>query len=206
MKRRARPTSEGLAVLGLTVAIGAVGAASGNNLLYLLVGSLIGLWGIEIVLGSWNLRGVDAVRRLPAELVAEGDGSGRIVVRNRRRWMSAVALLVRDLGTQTEVSIDEVDTGSTGGRPAVWRFPRRGAVQLKALEIRSRFPFGWIEQQVTVPAPAELVVYPRASTGVPGARRTRLEAVLATLRDCVRTPVVIGCTRCTGPRRPALAS
>lgn len=164
MRRRARPTSEGLAVLGLTVAIGAVAAASGNNLLYLLVGSLIGLWVIEVVLGSWNLRGIDAFRRLPGELVAEGDGSGRIVVRNPRRWMSSVALLVRDVDTGTEVSVGEVAPGSTGGSPAVWRFVRRGPVRLTALDVRSRFPFGWIEQQVTIPAPAELVVYPRPSS------------------------------------------
>lgn len=159
--RKARPTSEGLAVLGLTVAIGAVAAAAGNNLLYLVVAVLLALWLIELVLGSWNLRSVDAVRRLPAELVAEADGTGRIVVRNRRRWLPAVAVLVQEEGTGTEVTVGEVAASGTTGAPAVWRFGQRGPVRLEALTLTSRFPLGWVRWEVRVPAPADLVVFPR---------------------------------------------
>ena len=51
----------------------------------------------------------------------------------------------------------------------MWRFGRRGLVPLRTLQLKSRFPFGWLERRLVLPAPAEVVVYPRltAATGAP---------------------------------------
>lgn len=155
---------------GLTVAIGAVALASGNNLLYLLWSALLGLWAVEVVLGHANLVAVDAVRQVPAELVAETDAPGRIVVRNHRRWLPALAVEVEDVGAGAAVAVPEVAARGVTGGAAVWRFPARGAARLVALRVRSRFPFGWVEREIEQPAAVDLVVYPRptASSALPG--------------------------------------
>ena len=112
---RARPTSEGLAAGLLTIALMVVALVSGNNLLYLVVGGLVSLWVMELIWGTWNLRGVDAVRRLPDEICADTDAVGRLVVRNRRRWLPVVDVRVLDDGTPAETRVPEIPPGSTAG-------------------------------------------------------------------------------------------
>jgi uncharacterized protein (DUF58 family) len=45
--------------------------------------------------------------------------------------------------------------------PVGWRFDERGPARLGAVEVRSTFPFGLAEHRVVLPAPADLLVYPR---------------------------------------------
>lgn len=162
-QRAARPTPDGLAVLALTAAIGAVALASGNNLLYLLWAVALVLWAAELALGRANLADLSPLRQLPAELVADSDATGRLVIRNHRRWLPAIALEVEDVGAGASVAIAEVVPRGAAGGVAVWRFPDRGPAALRSLRVRSRFPFGWVDRELDVPAPAEIVVYPRSS-------------------------------------------
>jgi uncharacterized protein (DUF58 family) len=150
---------------GLTVALGAVCLASGNNLLYLVVSVLVALWVAELLLGAWNVRGLEASRRLPIEVFADLEAPGRLVLRNRRRWIPAIGLEIVDPGTGASGFVSEVPAGGQGASAVSWRFPHRGVVHLHQLNVVSRFPFGWMRHDRMLAASAELVVYPRPSSG-----------------------------------------
>ena len=73
-------TRLGALSLGLLVPLSYVAAASGNNLLYLLVAMGIVVWCLQLFLGPYNLRGLEVARQLPGELYATRPGAGRLVL------------------------------------------------------------------------------------------------------------------------------
>ena len=94
---RARPTREGAWFLLLIVAVVLAALNTGNNLLYMVLGSLLGALVLNNVLAEWNLRGVRVARRLPDEAWAGRSASGTIQVHNARRFGAAWSLLVREV-------------------------------------------------------------------------------------------------------------
>ncbi len=175
-----RPTREGIALCGLTLAISAVAVASGNNLLYMIVAVLWSLGGLSVAAGQWNLRGLSAVRLLPAELFAGIEANGRIQIRNRRRWMPSMDLEVRDLDTTAHGRCGIVEPGCLVALRVGWRFDRRGQVILRGLRVESTFPFGLTKHQVELPVRADLLVFARPGPASvrqhPGEREGGVEA------------------------------
>ena len=155
-----RPTREGLAVLGLTVAISFVALASQNNLLFMAVSTLWVLCGLSVAVGQWNLRGLSVVRQLPVEFFAGNDAGGRLVLRNRRRWTASASIVVWDLTTTARGLCAVVEPGQVSSLRVRWHFERRGRSQLGTLRLESTFPFGLTRHVVDLSAPADIVVFP----------------------------------------------
>ena len=156
-----QPTREGIATLLLTLAVAVAATITGNNLLYMVLAALLSLLVLSAVLGSWNLRGLEVARMLPAELFADSEGRGRLVLRNRRRWLPSVALSVLELdGAVASAMVGAVPTGEASV-PFGWRFQRRGPAALGRIRISSAFPFGLARRWRDFSLPAELLVYPR---------------------------------------------
>jgi len=169
-----------MALLGLTLPISAVAVASGNNLLYMIVAVLWAVGGLSLAAGQWNLRGLTAVRLLPAELFAGIEANGRIQIRNRRRWMPSLDLEVRDLDTTARGRCEAVEPGEVAALRVGWRFDRRGSIKLRGLRVQSTFPFGLTRHRVDLPIRAEILVYPRPGSAnirqQPGDREGGVEA------------------------------
>ena len=95
-----RPTAAGvwllLVLAGLT--FGAVN--TGNNLVYLVLSTLLGVLVVNNVLAEWNLRGLTVERVLAPELFAQERAEGRFILKNPRRWGAAWLVTVeeRDVG------------------------------------------------------------------------------------------------------------
>ena len=71
-----RPTRDGVvAVVGSSL-LGLVGFLSGNNLLYLVAAPVWAMIVLAVPLGVWNLRGLEVLRSLPAELYAGREAPG----------------------------------------------------------------------------------------------------------------------------------
>lgn len=161
-----RPTRDGVAAGLLALLLAGLAAATGNNLLYLLLAPVLGLIGVSVVLGGWNLRGLEVVRVLPAEAFAGVDASGAYLVRNRRRWLASVGVTVEDAEGGAQSSLDLVRPGDELTLPASWRFGSRGVARLGRVRLGSTFPFGLLARTRVIDLTAEILVYPRPSPGI----------------------------------------
>ncbi len=163
---RVRPTREGwwflLLLLGLTLAA----FNTGNNLLYLVLATLLALLFWQNVLAEWNLRGLRVERRLPGEVFAFEGARGGLVLVNERRHFAAYGVLVQELEQGEAQAVfalvgaqDRVDGGAT------WTFGDRGPQPLGQVRLASDFPFGLFMRWRDLDLPAEVLVFPRRRQG-----------------------------------------
>ncbi|MEN9785172.1 MAG: hypothetical protein RLZZ299_436 [Pseudomonadota bacterium] len=134
---------------------------TGNNLLYVVLGALLAVLLANNLLSEWNLRGVSAVRMLPADLYAALPAHGAWRVENRRRRGTAWLIEVAEVdGSGGEALAVRVPAGGVAEVPGQWRFPRRGHVPLARVRIGSRYPFGLLVRSRDVPLRDDVVVFP----------------------------------------------
>ncbi|MEM7139362.1 MAG: DUF58 domain-containing protein [Myxococcota bacterium] len=169
-KRKFRLTREGRAFLFVTVGVGLAAVNTANNLLYLVLGLLLSLLLVSGVLSDLALWRLRMRRKLPGQVFAEKRAIIEMIAFNDKRWLASV-------------SVEAVDSPEDGGMEparflrippsesaeATYGFvaPRRGLVELGAVRVRTRYPFGLIEKGYTVFLPDEIVVYPALLAAAP---------------------------------------
>lgn len=141
---------------------------TGNNLLYLVLSTMLGLLVISNALAEWNLRGLDVARRLPAEAYAGQAAAGAFELINRRRRGTAWAIHLDELeaGAASGVVV-RVPPGGSAEAPTRWTFGRRGVVRLGRVRVWSTHPFGLVRRYFDIEVPAEMLVYPRPAPALP---------------------------------------
>ncbi len=164
----ARPTAEGawfvLVLLGVLIAA----LNTGNNLLYLVLGTQLALLLVSNALAEWNLRGLSVTRRLPADVFALDPAPGAFIVRNGRRWGASWALHVEELdGAGASAVIPRVAPGESAEGAARWTLPTRGPAALSQVRVWSGWPFGLVKRWRVLLVPAEVLVYPAPGPAVP---------------------------------------
>lgn len=158
--RRLKVTGVGRTYLMVTLGVGIGALNTGNNLLYLLLGLLLGVIVLSGLLSERVLRGLH-VERLGADaLHAREPGAFRWRVSRERGH--AFAIEVR------EVHAELTGCATAGvlspGRAHVLRgqvtAPRRGPVKLEAIDVSTTWPFGLFSKSRRFPASGELLVLP----------------------------------------------
>lgn len=157
---RLRVTRGGALFSAGAVAIGMAAINTGSNLLYLLVGAMMGFIAVSGWLSEGVIWGVE-VKALPPRAVTAGSPA-RVgyEVRNRNRRTPTYAV---------EIVPPEGESAFTPvvrpGHAVVVRtertFPRRGVVPLKEVRVTTSFPFGLFIKERTVRVRGEVVVWPR---------------------------------------------
>ena len=161
-----RPTMAGvwfmLVLLGLTV--GAIN--SGNNLVYIVLATLLAVLIVNNLLAEWNLRALVVRRVLPVELYAGETAEGSFVLHNPKRFGGAWQVRVEEVGEGGAVArFAEVPARAEREEGARWTFPRRGVERLAQVRIVSEFPFGLVRRWRELELPAEVLVYPGPERG-----------------------------------------
>ena len=163
---RVRPTAEGVWFFLLLAGVTFGAVNTGNNLVYLVLGTLLGLLIVSNVLAEWNLRGLAVRRELPPDIHAGEAATGRLVLENPRKRGAAWQVEVEELdGARGRTTVLRCPPGGSAEVPMAWTFARRGATRLGRIRVGSRFPFGLIFRYRDLEAPAELVVWPAAERG-----------------------------------------
>ncbi|MGC8740253.1 MAG: DUF58 domain-containing protein [Candidatus Sumerlaeaceae bacterium] len=168
--RRYRLTASGVATLLLIFVVGYGAISSGTNLVYYLFAFLIAAFLTHGIASPRNLDRLQVRRKLPRRLVAGSKAEIHVEIENRRRWWGAHALVIEDVAVRKD-SRAVVGSCSCLHIPARGKsissysavhsfFRRRGLVTFRHIVLRSRFPFGFIERSLEVPAPAELLILP----------------------------------------------
>ncbi len=94
--RKLRFTRDGRWFVGMTIMVGVGAINTGNNLLYLMLGMMLGLIIVSGILSERVLRKVD-VRRLPAgDLFAGRTSRLNFEVTNGKRWLSSFSIAVAE--------------------------------------------------------------------------------------------------------------
>lgn len=162
--RHLRITREGKYYTGITFGVGLVAVNTGNNLLYLLLGTLLALIVVSGILSELSLRHLRVARRLPRRAQVGRPHVVEIEVRNDKRRVPSYAIEVEDLRIHQsadkrcfflKVSPESVQVAAYRRTPA-----RRGLERHSGFRVATRFPFGFFEKSMEVQFASELVIYP----------------------------------------------
>lgn len=162
--RKLRPTRVGwFFVLGV-LSIGAAAVNTGNNLLYFVLGMLLGAIVVSGILSERNLNGLLVERSAPGNVTAGVPALLAYVVTARRSWLPILSLHLQDLPVEKGVSpavFVRVDPGQTRRRAYERTFSHRGVHRLDDFEMATTFPFGLFRKSRRLEAAAEIRVRPR---------------------------------------------
>ncbi len=180
-------TREGWAFVALIFVLAIAGLNTGNNLLYLVLASFLAAILMSGVLSLAVLTGVDLEVLLPAHVFARRPVPARIRLENRKRWVPSFSITFSGSTEKTprkkrpsrskksepaappepdrrilqqSLYFPFLPAGRSLTRSVELRFPRRGLYREDGFVLSTRFPFGFLEKRLRLPASHNLWVYP----------------------------------------------
>lgn len=164
--RRIRFTGAGVVFTVGAVAVGLAAVNTGNNLLYLLLGAMLGV----VVLSGWlseqTIRALDVTRRVPAGTPVGKEARIRYVVHNRKRHLPSMALEIGEEALPARAFLARIPAGERREGVAANRFVRRGVYPLSSVTLSTTYPFGLFLKARDIDVRGELVIWPRTDRRV----------------------------------------
>ncbi|HEV2147361.1 MAG TPA: hypothetical protein VGR37_08150, partial [Longimicrobiaceae bacterium] len=159
--RRLRFTRPGWIVTVGSLVLGVAAIGTGNNLLYLLLGAVLGF----IVLSGWmseqTLRALHVRRRVGAGATAGEPARIAYEVANRKRRLPSFAVEVGEAELPGRGWIAALAAGEQGTVRAEHTWERRGVYPLRTVVLATAFPFGLFRKERDLELPGETTVWPR---------------------------------------------
>jgi len=171
-----RLTREGLVYLGGVFVVAVAALNTGNNLLFMILASLLAGVLISGFLSRLVLSGVDVRLELPEHIFAGRPIMAIAELHNTKQTMPSFSvLLVSEDNQKTKkqtatkaapnilarpVYFPHVPHQQTGRQSVELTFPRRGIYRQDALGLRTKFPFGFLQKTRRVDSEIEALVYP----------------------------------------------
>ncbi|MHB8834762.1 MAG: DUF58 domain-containing protein [Candidatus Methylomirabilia bacterium] len=159
-KLHIRLTATGGVAISLVLAAGIVAVNSGNNLLFLVVASLLAAIALSGLLGHHNLRRVGLRLIAPDEAWAGRPVSVRAELVNGRRRLPAFLLALGEKPGAAADTVLEIPPGGRVEAALTLTFPKRGVQPWPVYALTSEFPFGLIRRGGLVRPPGLCLVYP----------------------------------------------
>jgi uncharacterized protein (DUF58 family) len=167
MRRGGLPqlTREGKFFLGITFGVGFAAIKTGNNLLFLVLGLLFSLLALNVILSEMTLRGLRVSRITPPHVQAGRNFLIKIELRNQKQRVSSFSIEVEDLVESK--SLDKkcyflkIPAQKTQQTSYKISFSRRGRYRFLGFRLATKFPFALYRASRIVPAPEDVLVYPR---------------------------------------------
>jgi uncharacterized protein (DUF58 family) len=166
----------GLIFFALVLLVTILSLSSGNNLLYLILAVLLSTMFVSWVTSRLNLHRVTVTVRFPNHIFAGESVPFDVTVSNRKKLLPAFSLTVaiweQDLAAPSTEASDParlaelaylpIVPARTEARSRIERsFQKRGVYPINGFLVRTRFPFGFIEQRRYIETSGEVVVYPQ---------------------------------------------
>lgn len=159
-------TRLGVQYLAALILVGAFAVNSGNNLLYLIFSLMLGLFLVSGFVSRQALKGIHPVSLEEGNLFARVRGGLKLRLRDEapRRW--------RALELRVDLEDGEVEPAFyPGGQEQSElitvlhaKAARRGWSRVTGLEIRTRYPFGFLEKAWRFPMEKPVLVLPHPRT------------------------------------------
>ena len=165
--RRIRFTSGGLAFTGGTLAVGFAAMNTGNNLLHLLLGAMLGIVAVSGWLSERAIRDLRISRLRPSPATV-----GQVIridyeVANGKRYLPSLAVEIFEEGLPEPAFVAHVAAGTSVSVRSGHTFVRRGVYPLHTVTLSTSFPFGLFRKERDLAIPGEIVVWPRHDLRVP---------------------------------------
>jgi Uncharacterized conserved protein (some members contain a von Willebrand factor type A (vWA) domain) len=149
-----------------TITILLVGIAafiSANNLLFLLLASLLATFLISGFISRLGLANLELDVEHPEHIAAHRKVIGHMIIKNAKRWMPSFSIHLSgapESGIARDLYIPILPAGSTLRVPVELLFVRRGLYRDNVFYFESRFPFGFTHRRARVRLEREILVYP----------------------------------------------
>jgi uncharacterized protein (DUF58 family) len=168
--RRLRFTRAGAFFTIGVIALGFATLNTGNNLLYLLLGALLGLIVVSGWLSEQAIQRIRIVRRAPHGVAGEPMAIN-YEVHNGKRRLPSVALELREADAEIVGFVPIIAPGKSAIARVHVTFARRGVYRLHHFTLSTTFPFGLFVKERDVVFPGTIVVWPRSNRRVREARK-----------------------------------
>ena len=169
-------TREGMVYLGGIFVVALAALNTGNNLLFMILGCLLGGVLISGLLSRLVLSGIDVRLELPEHIFAGRPVMAIAELHNTKQSMPSFSVsLVSEEKPQAKKRTTAKTTPNILARPIYFphvphqrtvrqdvelTFPRRGVYRQDALGLRTKFPFGFFEKTRRLDSKIEALVYP----------------------------------------------
>jgi uncharacterized protein (DUF58 family) len=173
--RRLRFTRAGAFFTAGVVALGFATLNTGNNLLYLLLGALLGLIVVSGWLSEQAIRHIRIARRTHHGVAGE-PLTISYEVHNGKRHLPTIALELREADAAITAFVPMVAARKSALARTQVVFPRRGVYRLHRFTLSTTFPFGLFVKERDVVFPGTIVIWPRSNLRVREARKGGVRA------------------------------
>jgi uncharacterized protein (DUF58 family) len=164
--RRIRFTSGGLIFTLGTFAVGFAAMSTGNNLLYLLLGAMLGFITVSGWLSEQAIRGLVIRRHLPRAVTVGQELRLVYDVDNTKPRMPSLAVSIVEKGLPGHAFLAHAPAQGRGQARSLNAFSRRGVHELEVVTLATSFPFGLFLKERDLVIPGEVVVWPRTDRTV----------------------------------------
>jgi uncharacterized protein (DUF58 family) len=162
-----RPVPEGIRItkVGLwfvlfTVLVAVAATNTGNNALYLVLASMLGLLVVSGITSRHNLRGLGVAVDLPAEVFANQPFHLPFSLRNKSRFLPRWLLHFAVQRNGSPRLLTYLPPRGVGRGRVEMLVPRRGVHRLDAGHLSTLFPLGFFRKGLRYPLGLELLVFP----------------------------------------------
>lgn len=161
-------TREGWIYAGGIFVVALAAWNTGNNLLFLILATLIAAILISGILSSTTLMGVSLRLELPEHIFAKQLVRGQVELRNDKLTLPSFSLRVEAITDknsssallETPVYFPYIGNHDRLKLSVPMTFPRRGIYRQEAFRIVTRFPFGFLQKSRRLSLPTDAIVYP----------------------------------------------
>jgi len=173
--RRISFTAGGLVFTLGTFAVGFAAMNTGNNLLYLLLGAMLGLIAVSGWLSEKAIQRLRVRRSIPHGVMVGHEMRIAYDVHNDKRRLPSLAVQISEEGLPGRAFVAHVPPERSASARALNSFVRRGIYPLDTVTLSTAFPFGLFRKERDLHMPGEIVVWPRTDrpvrTPTPGGGR-----------------------------------
>src|SRR5579859_5319999 len=165
-----RVTRGGFLFMLAVTLIAAAAIASANNLLFLVLATMLSVLLVSGLVSRLGLAGLELDFALPEHISAGPTVAATLAVRNVKLWMPSFSVNVSGLADEAGATAPPILTSAVyfpiiPGRATLQetvelRFSRRGAHRQNSYSFSTRFPFGFLEKTAAVSLRRDVVVYP----------------------------------------------
>ncbi len=166
-------TTEGKFFIGILFLIGIAAINTGNNLLYLVLATLLSLIITSGILSESTLRGIRVTRTLPERVFKGTPIQVRLKIENRKKLFPSFSFNIKEIEQDVveggRAYVLKLDPMGETVRTVTNSFKKRGRHELKGLKVYTNYPFGLFIKGKEEPARDTVLVYPAVKAFMKGA-------------------------------------
>src|SRR5262245_3180736 len=155
-----RLTRIGTGFLVFTLVIGFAAINTGNNALYIGLAFMLGALLLSGIASKGGLKHLRVEFDSVDEAWAGRPAHGRLRIENRSRIWHMRDVVVTSSELDTPLLIPLLERRASGVFEVTFRFRRRGIVQLKSVDLYTRYPFGFFLKKRRARINGEVIVFP----------------------------------------------